>query len=108
MFVLPLWAVGLIVAVFIVLGVLAYDRAGRERVADTLAPAALVLLGAGVSLFFVDGGPGRDLSAERRSLDARAQELLMRAAMPNSPLACLSLCGRSRRGFLRNVVVRNT
>jgi len=84
-----LWAVGLTVALFGVLGVLAYNQSGRERVVGALAPAALVLLGAGVSLFFLDGGPGRDLSAERRALDARAQELLMRAAMPNSPLACL-------------------
>jgi hypothetical protein len=89
MFVLPIWAVGLTVALFGVLGILAYNRVGRERLVGALAPAALVLLGAGVSLFFLDGGPGRNLSAERRALDARAQELLMRAAMPNSPLACL-------------------
>ena len=89
MFVLPLWTVGLAVSLFCVLGVLAYNRTGRERLIGGLAPAALLLLGAGVSLLFLDGGPSRDLSAERRSLDARAQELLMRAAMQNSPLACL-------------------
>jgi len=89
MFVLPLWAVGLTVAIVGVLGVLAYDWTGRERLIGALAPATLVLLGAGVSLFFLDGGPGRELSAERRALDMRAQELLMHAAMQNSTLACL-------------------
>jgi hypothetical protein len=88
-FILPLWAAGLTVALFAVCGVLAYIRTGRERLAAGLAPAALVLVGVGASFFFLDGGPGRDLSAERRALDARAQELLMRAALPNSPLACL-------------------
>ena len=105
MFVLPLWTVGLAVSLFCVLGVLAYNRTGRERLIGGLAPAALLLLGAGVSLLFLDGGPSRDLSAERRSLDARAQELLMRAAMQNSPLACLdTYAGEEFHAAVRAVI----
>src|SRR5262245_61120879 len=88
-FTLPIWVVGLALALFATVCVLAYVRTGRERLASGLVPAALVLLGVGASLLFLDGGPGRELFAERRALDARAQELLMRAALPNSPLACL-------------------
>jgi len=40
--------------------------------------------------FFLDSGANRDLSADRRALEARAQELLTRTAMPNSSLACLN------------------
>lgn len=89
MLALPPWAVGLSVSVFCALGVLAFSRTRRAHLIGALAPAALVILGAGVSLLFLDGGSARDLSAERRALDARAQELLMRAATANSPLACL-------------------
>jgi hypothetical protein len=85
MLVLPLWAACLIVALFILLSFLAYHRMQQEWLVHVLAAATLISIGVGVFLVFLQNS----LSAERRSLDMRAQELLMRAAMPNSPLACL-------------------
>ena len=86
---LPLWAGGAAAALFVVLCLLAFSRAGREGAIGGLARLALVLIGASVTLVFFDGSAKRDLAAERRALDARALDLLTRAALPGSALACL-------------------
>jgi hypothetical protein len=49
----------------------------------------LVLVGAGLMWVLVDSLGGRDQTAARRALDARATELTLRAIAPGSPLACL-------------------
>src|SRR6267378_2797729 len=86
---LPLWAGGAAAALFVVLCLLAFSRAGREGVIGGLARVALVLIGASVTLIFFDGSAKRDLAAERRALDARALDLLTQAVLPGSALACL-------------------
>jgi hypothetical protein len=86
---LPLWTAGAAAALLVVFCVLAFSRAGREGVVGGLARVALVLIGAGVTLFFLDVTSHRDVAADRRALDARALELLTRAALPGSALACL-------------------
>src|SRR6476646_4229237 len=86
---LPLWMAGAIAAVFLVLTLLAFGRAGRAGPIGALARVALVVIGAGVTWFILEGAGRRDLAADRRALDTRAAELLTRAAMPGSALACL-------------------
>jgi hypothetical protein len=86
---LPLWMAGALAAFFLVLSLIAFSRAGREGLIGALARVALVVIGAGVTWFIVEGAGRRDLAADRRALDARASELLTRAAMPGSALACL-------------------
>ena len=89
MFNLPLWAAGAAAALFVVLCLLTFSRAGRDGITGGLARIALVFIGASAALFLVDGTSKRDLAHERIALEARALELLARVALPGSPLACL-------------------
>ncbi len=86
---LPLWTAGAAAALLVVFCLLAFNRAGREGVIGTLARVALVMIGAGASWAVLDGSARRDVAAERRALDSRMHELLIRAAVPGSALACL-------------------
>jgi hypothetical protein len=86
---LPLWTAGAAAALLVVFCLLAFNRAGREGVIGSLARVALVMIGAGVSWAALEGGARRDVVAERRALDTRMHELLTRAAVPGSALACL-------------------
>ena len=54
-----------------------------------LVRAAMVLAGAGMAWFVLDGWTKRELAVERRALEARAIDLTNRALMPGSALACL-------------------
>ena len=68
---------------------LAFSRAGREGMVGGVARIALVLVGAVLAWFFLEGTTRQDVAAERRALEARAGALATRATMPGSPLACL-------------------
>ncbi|MEA2937339.1 MAG: hypothetical protein QOC56_843 [Alphaproteobacteria bacterium] len=87
--VLPFWIVGAGVALFAGLCLLAFSRAGRDGAIGGLARMALILMGAGVTWFVLDGPSRRDLAAERRALESRVLDLTARALMPGSALACL-------------------
>ena len=86
---LPLWTAGAVTALFVVLCALALSRAGRDGIVGGVARIALVLVGAVVAWFFLEGTTKQDAAAERRALEARAGVLATRATMPGSPLACL-------------------
>jgi hypothetical protein len=86
---LPLWAAGALTALFVAFCVLAFSRASREDIVGTLARISLVLIGAVLAGFLLDGSDRQDSAAERRALEARAGVLATRATMPGSPLACL-------------------
>jgi len=86
---LPLWAAGAVSALFVVFCALALGRAGREGIVGGIARIALVLVGAVVTWFALEGTSKQDAAAERRALEARAGVLATRATMPGSPLACL-------------------
>jgi hypothetical protein len=86
---LPLWAAGALAALFVVFGVLAFSRAGRESVADTVGRVVLILVGAVFTWSFLQGVARQDAAGERRALEARAGALAARATTPGSPLACL-------------------
>jgi hypothetical protein len=64
-------------------------RAGRIGPIGAVVRVVMVLFGATLAWFVLDGWSKRDLAAERRALDARSFELATRALMPGSALACL-------------------
>jgi hypothetical protein len=86
---LPLWAAGAVAALFVVFCVLALGRAGREGMVGGVARIALVMVGAVLTWFALEGTTKQDAAAERRALEVRADVLATRATMPGSPLACL-------------------
>src|SRR5262245_27583994 len=86
---LPLWTAGAAAALLVVFCLLAFNRASREGVVGALARVALVMIGAAATWAVLEGSARRDIVSERRALDARMQELLIRAATPGSALACL-------------------
>src|SRR5262245_26081529 len=86
---LPLWTAGAAAALIVVVCVLVFNRANREGVFGALARVTLVMIGAAASWAALDGSARNDVIAERRALDGRMQELLIRAAVPGSALACL-------------------
>jgi hypothetical protein len=89
MFTLPLWIAGALAALLVVFCIVAFNRAGREGMAGTLARLSLVLLGATATWFVLESMSAQRVNSERQALDARASELAARGAMPGSALACL-------------------
>ena len=86
---LPVWVAGALAALLFFFGVLAFARAAQIGRAGAAWRVALLLVGAGLMWVLVDSLGGRDQSAARRTLDARAADLTLRAIAPGSPLACL-------------------
>lgn len=96
---LPLWAAGAIAALLVVCCALALSRAGRDGLSGGLARIALVLVGAALTWFWIEGPNRQDFAAERRALEARAGVLAARASGPGSPLACLdAMAGEAVEG----------
>ncbi len=86
---LPVWLAGALAALAVFGGALAFGRAGQTGRTGTAWRFALILVGAGLAWILADSLGSRDQSAARRSLDARATELTLRALAQGSPLACL-------------------
>jgi hypothetical protein len=86
---LSVWTAGAAAALLVVACILSFSRAGRADPIGMMARVALVLIGAGAAFIALQGWSRFDLADERRALEARAQELLMRSAMPGSAFACL-------------------
>jgi hypothetical protein len=86
---LPVWLAGAVAALLPVACYFSFSRAGRADRIGVAARAALIAVGAVAAFLAIEAWSRLDLRSERRELDARAQELFMRAAMPGSALACL-------------------
>lgn len=86
---LPLWAAGAAAALLVVVCLFAFSRAGREGLTGVFARVALLPIGAGAAFIGFGWMSTLDMTTERRALDARAQELIMRSALPGSAFACL-------------------
>jgi len=86
---LSVWTAGAAAALLVVACILSFSRAGRADPIGMMARVALVLIGAGAAFIALQGWSRFDLADERRALEARAQELLMRSAMPGAAFACL-------------------
>jgi len=86
---LSVWAAGALAALLVVVCVFSFIHAGRGGRIVVAARMALILVGAVAGFLALEAWSRLDLRSERRALDARAQELFMRAAMPGSAFACL-------------------
>jgi hypothetical protein len=86
---LPVWAAGAVAALLFFAGVRAFPRAALPGRAGLPWRVALLAVGAGLMWVVADSLGGRDRSAERHVVEARAIELTLRAIAPGSPLACL-------------------
>jgi hypothetical protein len=89
-FALSVFVAGAAVAVVIVLGVVAFRRAGQAGTNGMLWRGALVLVGALLAWTLLGRSSSHDeFAAERRAIETRAAELTARAVTPGSALACL-------------------
>jgi hypothetical protein len=86
---LPVWAFGALAALLFFAGVLAFSRAAQPGRAGVSWRVALLLVGAGLMWVVLNNLGGRERTAARHVLDARAVELTLRAIAPGSPLACI-------------------
>src|SRR5262249_10324494 len=86
---LSVWTAGAAAALLAVACLVSFSRAGRAGPIGVAPGVALVLIGAGAAFIALEGWSMLGLAAERRALEARAQDLLLRAAMPGSTFACL-------------------
>ena len=89
-FALSVFVAGAVVAVLVVLGVVAFRRAGEVGTSGALWRGVLVLVGAVLAWALLDRSSIREeFAAERRAIETRAAELTARAIEPGSALACL-------------------
>jgi hypothetical protein len=88
-FTLPLWAVGLAVALFIALLVIAVLRSGLSEFGNLAFRAAVILIAVAFGWIYINRTGEQDRLAERRALDNRATELVTRAIAPGSAIGCL-------------------
>jgi hypothetical protein len=86
--VLPVWAVGAAVTLFVCIGVLTLTRTGA-RLAGSLLRVAGVIVAFATMWYWFNQTSLHERAAERRALDQRISDLNSRAISPGSGLACL-------------------
>jgi len=86
---LAVWMAGVVAALLLVACYFSFSHAGRADRIGVAARVALILVGSVAAFLAIEAWSRLDLRSERRELDARAQELFMRAATPGSAFACL-------------------
>ena len=89
MLALPLWIIGAIAALFVVVCVLAFNRTAATGPVVMVIRYAVVLVAVLLAWAVIDRSAVRERTADRRALEARAFELTARAITPGSALACL-------------------
>jgi hypothetical protein len=80
---------GVVAALLLVACYFSFSHAGRADRIGVAARVALILVGSVAAFLAIEAWSRLDLHSERRELDARAQELFVRAATPGSAFACL-------------------
>src|SRR5947209_16917421 len=88
-FTLPLWAVGVAAALFVALIVIAVIRAGLNEFGGLIFRVAVIIIAVVFGWSYVHRSGERDRADERRALDQRAADLVGRAIVPGSAIACL-------------------
>jgi hypothetical protein len=88
-FTLPLWLAGVAAALFVALIVIAVVRAGVTEFGSMIFRVAIVVIAVVFGWTYVTRTADRDRADERRALDNRAVELVGRAVVPGSAIACL-------------------
>jgi hypothetical protein len=86
---IPVWAVGAVAAVFLVLLMLAIAQAGTATVMNALFRTAIVVAVLSAGWIYVQHTEQQEHAAARRALDERQAALLARAVAPGSALSCL-------------------
>jgi hypothetical protein len=87
---IPIWAVGAVAAVFLVLLMLAIAQAGTATVMSALFRTAIVVAVLSAGWIYVQQTERQEHAAARRALDERAAALLARGVAPGSALSCLN------------------
>jgi hypothetical protein len=87
---LPWWAAATILGSVFVLAVFAFMRNGVGRMLAGFAGFGVIALALGFVWSWQERLAAGDRVAERRALESRIADLTLRAAMPGSPLACLT------------------
>jgi hypothetical protein len=93
LFVLLLWAAGVVTTLFVVMGALAMRDDGIRGTLDVCLRAGAVLILIALGWGWFNFSALREQAAERRALNARATELAAVALAPGSALACLNATG---------------
>jgi hypothetical protein len=88
-FTLPLWAVGIALALFVALIVIAVVRSGMSEFGSIVYRAAVILIAVVFGWTYISRTGERDRLAERHVLDQRRADLVGRAIAPGSVVACL-------------------
>jgi hypothetical protein len=88
-FTLPLWAVGVALALLVALIVIAVMRTGLTELGSMIFRVAVILIAVVLGWTYIARSGDRDRADERRALDHRAAELVGRAIVPGSAIACL-------------------
>jgi hypothetical protein len=102
---IPIWAVGAMAAVFLVLIMLAVAQAGTATVMNTLFRTVIVVAVIAAGWLYVQSAGQQEKAALRRSLDERSAALLARAVTPGSALACLNgLAGETIEGACEKAI----
>jgi hypothetical protein len=86
---LPLWALAVAAALFIVLAVIAVVRSGAAEFGSMIFRVAVVVIAVVFGWTYVSRTGERDRAEERRALDQRSAELMARAITPGSAMGCL-------------------
>jgi hypothetical protein len=88
-FTVPLWVVGIAAAVIVALVVIAVVRSGLNEFGSLVFRAAVIVIAVVLGWTYIRGTAERDKAEERRALDNRSIELVSRATVPGSAIACL-------------------
>src|SRR5690349_9098655 len=88
-FTVPLWAVGVVAALFVALVVIAAIRAGLTEFGSMTFRVAVIVIAVVFGWTYISRTGEHDRAEERRALDLRAADLVGRAIAPGSPIACL-------------------
>ena len=88
-FTVPLWAVGVVAALFVALIVIAAIRAGLSEFGSMTFRVAVIVIAVVFGWTYISRTGEHDRAEERRALDQRAAELVGRAIAPGSSIACL-------------------
>lgn len=88
-FTVPLWVVGVAAALLVALIVIAVVRSGLNEFGSLVFRAAVIVIAVVLGWTYIRGAAERDKADDRRALDQRAAELVSRATVPGSAIACL-------------------
>jgi hypothetical protein len=87
---IPIWAVGAVAAVFLVLMMLAVAQNGTAMVINALFRTAIAVAVCSAGWIYLQQVERQEQAAERRALEERSAALLARAVAPGSALSCLN------------------